>query len=109
LKAFSPATQPLSPTLLRSTALNGTGNEKDINRRRTRTHSLSEDVRTKDIQDVGKKDGIYERPFDEAGRTLEQQASERRGGNQGQHKPALNEMKPAEGTPSKPGTPTEVS
>lgn len=107
LKAFSLATQPLSPTLSRSTALNG--NEKGINQRRTRTHSLSEDVRTKDIQDGGKKDGIYERPFDEAGRTLEQKASERRGGDQGQYKPALNEMKPAESTPSKPGTPTEAA
>lgn len=88
--------RPMSPTISRSSAYN----QANSSRRRQRKHSLSEDVQVQDIQTEAQ-----DKSFEEAGRQLEQHVIDQRGGESSKAVPALQDMREAEDTPSKPSTP----
>ncbi|UZJ52167.1 hypothetical protein CBS101457_001487 [Exobasidium rhododendri] len=72
---------------------------------RQRTHSLKEEITTAEIKEAGTP--LRRQDFEQAGVELEEKSAESRGGQAGlAHRPALQEMKSAETTPStKPSTP----
>lgn len=115
LKALSSMHQPLSPTHTRSTALaesgnsNGTLNRRAVAGNRQRTHSLKEEVPTKEIKEGGAS--LQKQDFEQAGKELEEKGAEARGGQAGQSipTPTEREMQSAETTPeaTKPSTPEQ--